>query len=125
MPVYKYAANRILTLLENNIIGQKLSEYHTGYRAFSREALLKLPILENSDDFVFDNQMLLQALYFNFRVGEITCPSRYEKDSSSISFLRSVVYGFGVLGTALSYMLSKRSLAHSKIFDPNGRKLTQ
>ena len=123
MPLYKYIANRILTLLENFIIGEKLSEYHTGYRAFSKEALLKLPILEDSDDFVFDNQMLLQAFYFGFRVGEITSPSVYTSDSSSINFSRSIVYGLGVLKTAMAYFLSKRSIAGSSIFNKNGRTL--
>ncbi|MBN2452953.1 MAG: glycosyltransferase family 2 protein [Candidatus Omnitrophica bacterium] len=124
MPLYKYIANRILTFIENNMISQKLSEYHTGYRAFSRAALLDLPILENSDDFVFDNQMLLQAFYFGYRVAEITCPAIYTKDSSSINFSRSVVYGFGVLGTALTYMLQKLGLIRSIIFSRSGRKLT-
>ena len=124
MPVYKYIANRILTLAENIIISQKLSEYHTGYRAFSREALLNLPILENSDDFVFDNQILLQAFFFGYRVGEITCPAIYAKDSSSINFSRSVVYGLGVLSTALKYMLKKCSLGKWPIFDKDGNKLT-
>jgi len=124
MPLYKYIANRCLTLVENNMIGEKLSEYHTGYRAFSKEVLLKLPILENSDDFVFDNQMLLQAFYFGFRVGEITCPSVYTEESSSISFSRSVVYGFGVLGTALHYILDKSGIKRYPIFNPEGRKIT-
>lgn len=110
MPVYKYIANRILTLVENNMIGQKLSEYHTGYRAFSKEVLLALPLEENSDDFVFDNQMLLQALFLGYDVGEITCPAVYARDSSSINFSRSVVYGFGVLGTAFKYMLAKHKI---------------
>lgn len=123
MPIYKYIANRMLTLLENNMISQKLSEYHTGYRAFSREVILNLPILENSDDFVFDNQMILQAFYFGYRVAEITCPSSYTKDSSSINFRRSVVYGLGVLGTAWKYMLQKRSLGRWPIFDKEGRRL--
>ncbi|MBP7055425.1 MAG: glycosyltransferase family 2 protein [Candidatus Omnitrophica bacterium] len=123
MPLYKYIANRCLTLVENNMIGEKLSEYHTGYRAFSKEVLLKLPILENSDDFVFDNQMLLQAFYFGFRVGEITCPSVYTEESSSISFSRSVVYGFGVLGTALYYMLDKAGIKRYPIFNPEGKKI--
>ncbi|MDP3804096.1 MAG: glycosyltransferase family 2 protein [Candidatus Omnitrophota bacterium] len=124
MPFYKYVANRILTLIENSLIKEKLSEYHTGYRAFSREALLNLPILENSDDFIFDNQMLLQAFYFGYRVGEITSPCAYTKDSSSISFSRSIAYGFCVLQTALKYALQKRSLGSWPIFDKNGRKLT-
>ena len=123
MPFYKYVANRILTLIENNMISQKLSEYHTGYRAFSRDVLVKLPILENSDDFVFDNEMLLQAFYFGYRIAEITCPSSYAKDSSSINFPRSVVYGTGVLATAWKYMLQKRSLGHWNIFNKDGRKL--
>ncbi len=122
MPIYKYIANRILTLVENNMISQKLSEYHTGYRAFSKKVLLNLPILENSDDFVFDNQMLLQALYFGYRVAEITCPSVYTKESSSINFSRSVVYGLGVLSTAWKYMLQKHSFLKLPIFDSNGRK---
>lgn len=123
MPVYKYIANRFLTLAENNMIGEKLSEYHSGYRAFSREILLNLPILENSDDFIFDNQMLLQVFYFGYRVGEITCPSVYTKESSSINFRRSVVYGLGVLSMAFKYMLQKRSLIRCPIFDKNGKKL--
>lgn len=124
MPLYKYIANRLLTLAENNIIGQKLSEYHSGYRAFSREVLLKLPLLENSDDFVFDNQMLLQAFYFGYRVGEITCPAVYTQESSSINFSRSVVYGCGVLGNACKYLLQKRSWGTYPLFDPQGRKLS-
>ena len=123
MPLYKYAANRALTLLENNLISQKLSEYHTGYRAFSRDVLLNLPLMENSDDFVFDNQMLLQVFYFGYRVAEITCPSVYTQESSSINFRRSVVYGFGVLSTAIKYALAKNSLAKYPIFDKNGRKV--
>jgi len=125
MPLYKYVANRMLTLLENNIISEKLSEYHTGFRAFSREVLLNLPIAENSDDFVFDNQMLLQAFYFGYRVGEITCPSQYTKESSSINFRRSVVYGLGVLGTAVQYAARKRGFGKSPIFDKSGRKLQE
>ncbi|MCM8760998.1 MAG: glycosyltransferase family 2 protein [Candidatus Omnitrophica bacterium] len=124
MPLYKYIANRLLTLIENNMISQKLSEYHTGYRAFSKEVLLKLPILENSNDFVFDNQMLLQAFYFGYRVAEITCPSSYTKESSSINFPRSVIYGLGVLSTAWKYMLQKHHLGKWRIFDETGRKLT-
>lgn len=123
MPLYKYIANRILTLAENIMTGQKLSEYHTGYRAFSRDLLTSLPLVENSDDFIFDNQMVLQALYFGYRVGEITCPAVYAGDSSSINFPRSVVYGFGVLATAAAYALSKRSMAKSRLFDASGRKL--
>ncbi|MCX5678057.1 MAG: glycosyltransferase family 2 protein [Candidatus Omnitrophica bacterium] len=124
MPVYKYIANRILTFLENNMIMEKLSEYHTGYRAFSREVLAGLPLLENSDDFVFDNQMLLQAFYFGYRVGEITCPASYTKESSSINFSRSVIYGFQVLGTAWKYMVGKCGLKTPRIFSKLGNKLS-
>jgi hypothetical protein len=123
MPLYKYVSNRALTLVENLLIGSKLSEFHTGYRAFSRRVLETLPLLEGSDDFVFDNQMLLQALYLGFRVGEISCPAKYEEDSSSIGFRRSVVYGFGVLGTALGFRLAKWGVVRPRIFDPAGRKL--
>lgn len=117
MPLYKYISNRFLTFLENIIIGQKLSEYHTGYRAFSKEILQTLPLNKNSDDFVFDNQMLLQALYHDFKIGEISCPTRYEADSSSISFSRSVKYGLGVIKTALAYRLSKSKLFKFDIFE--------
>jgi glycosyltransferase involved in cell wall biosynthesis len=121
MPIYKYISNRILTLIENIFLGQKISEYHTGYRAFSKETLVSLPILENSDDFLFDNQMLVQAVYFGFRIGEITAPSRYTKESSSIGFSRSVVYGLGVILTALEFVLQKLRLANFRIFDKNGK----
>jgi glycosyltransferase involved in cell wall biosynthesis len=123
MPIYKYVSNRILTLIENILINQKLSEYHTGYRAFSREVLENLPIEENSDDFVFDSQMIAQAIYFGFRVSEITSPTRYFEDASSINFKRSVIYGLGVLATSAKYRLSKLGLGRFKIFDPNGRRL--
>jgi glycosyltransferase involved in cell wall biosynthesis len=123
MPVYKYIANRFLTATENLMTGAKLSEYHTGYRAFSREVLTKLPLLENSDDFVFDAQMLAQCIYFGYRVGEVSCPTRYEPDSSSINFRRSVVYGFGVLGVSALFPATKLGLARPTIFDPNGRRL--
>jgi len=123
MPLYKYVSNRALTLVENLLIGSKLSEFHTGYRAFSRRVLETLPLLEGSDDFVFDNQMLLQALYLGFRVGEISCPAKYEEDSSSIGFRRSVVYGFGVLGTAMRFRLAKWGVVRARIFDPAGKKL--
>lgn len=125
MPFYKLVLNRLLTLVENIIINKKLSEYHTGYRAFSKKVLETLPLLENSDDFVFDNQMLLQTLFFDFKVGEISCPTRYEKDSSSINFKRSLTYGFGVLGTALRYRLTKSKIMSSKIFRKDGRKILE
>ena len=123
MPLYKYIANRFLTFIENLMLQQKLSEYHTGYRAFSKKVLESLPILENSDDFVFDNQMLLQILYFGFKVGEISCPTLYDKDSSSINFSRSVKYGVEVLLTGLKYIVAKSGLARISIFDKNGKKL--
>ena len=123
MPFYKYISNRVLTLAENLIIQQKLSEYHTGYRAFSRKVLETIPLLENSDDFVFDNQMLCQILYFDFVVGEVSCPALYFPDASSISFSRSMTYGMGVMQTAMKYAFAKRDMAHFKIFNPKGKKL--
>ncbi len=123
MPVYKYIANRILTLAENCIIREKLSEYHTGYRAYSRAVLLSLPLLENSDDFIFDNQILTQAIRFGFNIGEITAPARYTSDSSSISLMKSITYGFGVLGTALALLLDRLNLVKFRIFNPDGRKI--
>lgn len=123
MPFYKYASNRFLTMTENLIINQKLSEYHTGYRAFSRKVLETIPMLENSDDFIFDNQMLCQTLYFRFDVGEVSCPALYFDDASSISFSRSVTYGVGVMETALKYAMAKRGIGHFNIFNPNGKKL--
>lgn len=116
MPRYKYVANRALTLIENILLGQKLSEYHTGYRAWSRAVLERLPLLACSDDFVFDNQMLAQALYFGFRVGEISCPTKYFADASSIDFRRSVVYGLGVLRTAAQFRLQRAGLARTALF---------
>ena len=124
MPVYKIIANRLLTFIENILLNQKLSEYHTGYRAFSKDVLLNLPLLENSDDFIFDNQLLVQAIYFGYRIGEITAPSRYTKESSSISFKRSLVYGFGVIWVAIKFVLQKLKLSRFSIFDKNGKKIT-
>ena len=117
MPVWKYAANRGLTAVENLLLGAKLSEYHTGYRAFSRELLLTLELTENSDDFVFDNQMLCQAAYQGFRIGEISCPTKYFPDASSINFRRSVTYGLGVLETALEFRLHRLGWRTSPLFD--------
>lgn len=116
MPRYKYISNRFLTLFENILISQKLSEYHTGYRAWSRPVLEKLPLQNNSDDFVFDNQMLAQCAYFGFRIGEISCPTKYFADASSISFQRSVVYGLGVLKTSMQYRLQRMGLINSPLF---------
>ncbi len=107
MPLYKYVSNRFLTLVENLLLGHKLSEYHTGYRAFSREILESLPLDRNSNDFVFDNQMLAQIIWFGYRIGELTCPTKYFEDASSINFRRSVVYGLGVLKTAMQFKLRK------------------
>lgn len=123
MPVYKYVANRALTFAENLVTGAKLSEYHTGYRAFSRELLAALPLEENSDDFVFDAQMLAQCIYFGFRVGEVSCPTRYEPESSSINFPRSVVYGLGVLGVSAQFAAARLGLGRARIFDPAGRRI--
>ncbi len=116
MPLYKYIANRFLTLVQNILISQKLSEYHTGFRAFRREVLEKLPLEENSDDFVFDNEMISQAVFFNYRIGEISCPTRYFEEASSINFSRSVKYGFGVLATSVKFRLQKMKLKNSRIF---------
>ena len=116
MPLYKYIANRILTLVENLLLGHKLSEYHTGYRAFSREVLERLPLDENSDDFVFDNQMLAQIVWADFRIGEVSCPTKYFPEASSINFRRSVKYGFGVLGTAFQFRMARMGLLSPSIF---------
>lgn len=125
MPLYKYIANRFLTAFQNLFLGVKLSEYHTGYRAFSRELLETLPLLEDSDDFVFDNQMVAQAVMFGFRIGEISCPTKYFKEASSINFKRSVEYGLGVMGTTLSFVAHKWHLLHFARFDRAGKKLMQ
>lgn len=116
MPVYKYVFNRFLTLSQNIIMRQKLSEYHTGYRAFSKAVLEKINYHNNSDDFVFDNQMLAQIFYAGFEVAEVTCPTLYEEESSSINFSRSVTYGLGVLRTSLQYFFAKTGISKSKIF---------
>ncbi len=116
MPVWKYIANRFLTLTENILIGAKLSEYHTGYRAFSRELLLKLPLANNSDDFVFDNQMLAQIVWFGYTIAEVSCPTSYFAEASSINFKRSTEYGFGCLRTAFSFRLAKMKLTKSSLF---------
>jgi len=123
MPAYKYIANRLLTGFENLFLGVKLSEYHTGYRAFSRKVLTELPLLENSDDFVFDNQILAQCAYFGFKLGEVSCPTKYFAEASSINFRRSVKYGFGVLATTMQFALQKWGLANFKVFDKKGRRL--
>jgi glycosyltransferase involved in cell wall biosynthesis len=123
MPMYKYVANRALTAFQNLLCGAKLSEYHTGYRAFSREVLESLPLLENSDDFVFDNQMLAQILLAGFEVGEVSCPAAYFEEASSINFRRSLRYGLGVLQVSLQAFLQRKGIASMRIFDPAGRRL--
>jgi glycosyltransferase involved in cell wall biosynthesis len=125
MPLYKYGANRALTAFQNFFLNYKLSEYHTGYRAFSRAVLEGLPLEENADDFIFDNQMLAQIVYFGFRIGEVTCPTRYTPESSSINFPRSLRYGLGVLFTSLQFRLNKWGLSSSALFSPQGRKLPE
>ena len=121
MPPYKYVANRFLTAFQNLFLGVKLSEYHTGFRAFNRKVLQELPLLENSDDFVFDNEMLAQAVMFGFRIGEVSCPTKYFKEASSISFCRSAIYGFGVLKTTARFMVHKFGVAKVKLFEPSRR----
>jgi glycosyltransferase involved in cell wall biosynthesis len=123
MPLYKYVANRFLTAVENILLGIKLSEFHSGYRAFSRQALETLPLHENSDDFVFDNQVLAQAVAFGFNIGEVSCPTRYFPEASSINLRRSVTYGLGVLGTALRYRLHRWGILRCRLFEREGRRL--
>jgi len=125
MPFYKYVANRLLTAFQNLFLGVKLSEYHTGFRAFSRELLQTLPLLENSDDFVFDNQMIAQAAMFGFKIGEISCPTKYFEEASSINFKRSVEYGLGVLATTAGFVAHKLGIHRAPRFGATGRKITQ
>jgi glycosyltransferase involved in cell wall biosynthesis len=123
MPLYKYVSNRLLTALQNLFLGVKLSEYHTGFRAFSKGLLETLPLLENSDDFVFDNQMIAQAVMFGFRIGEISCPAKYFEEASSINFKRSVQYGLGVLATTMSFVAHKTGIRRVARFGSSGKKL--
>src|SRR5580704_187062 len=123
MPLWKYIANRFLTLFENACLGAKLSEYHTGYRAFSSTVLRDLPLLENSDDFLFDNQVLAQCVMFGFRMGEVSCPTKYFPEASSINFRRSVQYGLGVLETTLQFALQRAGVIHNPIFSEKGKTL--
>ena len=125
MPAYKYFANRALTLVQNFLLGSKLSEFHTGFRAFSRRVLEELPLYANSDDFVFDNEMLTQVIFFKFRIGEISCPTRYFPEASSINFKRSVIYGLGVLTTSVRFRLQKHNLARFPIFEAPNQKTIQ
>ena len=116
MPVWKYIANRFLTLVGNIVFGAKLSEYHTGYRAFSKEILEQLPLHGNSDDFVFDNQMLAQIIWFGCTIAEVSCPTKYFPEASSINLARSITYGFGCLYTALIFRLAKMKIIKSELF---------
>ena len=123
MPLYKYVSNRLLSAFQNIMMGCKLSEYHTGYRAYSRKVLDELPLEENSDDFVFDNQMLAQIAYFGFSLGELSCPTKYFEEASSISLGPSLRYGMGVLLTSLMYRLQKFRLGNFRIFNESGKRL--
>lgn len=123
MPKYKYLANRALTFFQNLLLGAKLSEYHTGFRAFSRQVLSQLPLEENSDNFVFDNEMLAQAIFFGFEMGEISCPTRYMEEASSINFRNSVRYGLGVLRVSLSFFGARKGWLRPPIFSRDGRRL--
>jgi glycosyltransferase involved in cell wall biosynthesis len=125
MPLYKYISNRLLTAFQNLFLGVKLSEYHTGFRAFSRELLEAIPLQENSDDFVFDNQMIAQAVMLGFRIGEISCPTKYFKEASSINFRRSVKYGLGVVATTAGFVLHRLGVVRLRRFGASGRKLSQ
>ena len=125
MPLYKYISNRFLTFAENILLGYKLSEYHTGFRAFSREVLNGLPLEENSDDFVFDNEVLAQAIHLGYRIGEISCPTRYFAEASSINFWRSAKYGLQVLWVSIKYRLQKMGLARFRLLNPEGGKLSE
>ena len=116
MPLYKYFFNRVMTLIQNILMNQKLSEYHSGYRAFTAEAIKSIPYYKNSNDFVFDNQLLAQLCYAGYEIAEITCPTKYEKESSSINFTRSVKYGAGCMITALQYFLSKKGIVKMDVF---------
>jgi glycosyltransferase involved in cell wall biosynthesis len=123
MPLYKYIANRFLTFVQNLLLNYKLSEYHTGYRAFARTVLENLPLEENSDDFLFDNEILAQGVCFNYRIGEVSCPTKYFAEASSIGFARSVKYGLGVLATSIKFRLHRMGLGEFRLFNPAGRKL--
>jgi len=116
MPLYKYIANRFLTLFQNILMGQKLSEYHSGYRCFSVEALRSIPFQENSDDFIFDNQMIAQLCHKGWRIGEVSCPTKYFPEASSINIKRSIIYGLGVIGVSCRYFLDKVSPFKSDLF---------
>lgn len=124
MPRYKYLSNRLWTFGQNVCLRQRLSEYHTGFRAFSREFLLRVPILENSDDFLFDNQVLVQAVYFGYAIGEVAVPARFTRDSSSITPWRGIGYGLGIMATILQHLVHRAGLVDAALFNPAGRRLT-
>jgi hypothetical protein len=124
MPRYKYVSNRFLTAVQNLLLGYKLSEYHSGFRAFSRQVLESLPLEENSDDFLFDNEMLAQAIYFNYQIGEMSCPTKYFAEASSISFKRSVKYGLGVLWTSLKFRMQRMGMGRFRVFDQERTRLS-
>lgn len=121
MPLYKYISNRFLTAVQNLLLGSKLSEFHTGYRAFRKEVLMNLPLEGNSDGFIFDNEMLAQIIYFGYRIGEVSCPTSYFEEASSINFRNSAIYGLGVLGTSIKFRLQKMGLARSRLFSKRAR----
>ena len=116
MPMYKYIANRVLTFTQNILINAKLSEYHTGYRAYSAEVLKSINYQDNSDDFVFDNQVISQIIYAGYEIGEVTCPTKYFEEASSINFSRSIKYGFGVLGTSIKHFLQRMGITKFKMY---------
>ncbi|MEI8129560.1 MAG: glycosyltransferase family 2 protein [bacterium] len=123
MPLYKFLANKFLTGVQNILIGEKLSEYHTGFRGFSKEILEKLPLADCDNDFIFDNEILALLFYYGYKIGEISCPTKYFKEASSINFVRSCQYGLGVLSVSLKYFLAKHGVFQSKIFKKNAKKL--
>jgi glycosyltransferase involved in cell wall biosynthesis len=125
MPLYKYISNRFLTFYQNILFDHKISEYHTGYRAFSRQVLSTLPLEENSDDFIFDAEILAQAIYLGYRIGEISCPARYFAEASSLNFSRSAKYGLQVLLVSLKFWLQKKGLARFRMLNPHGRRLAE
>ena len=125
MPFYKYISNRFLTFYQNVLFGLKISEYHTGFRAFTRDVLVRLPLEENSDDFIFDAQVLAQAIYLGYRIGEISCPARYFPEASSLTFSRSAKYGLQVLWVTLKFWLQKHRLGRFRMLNPQGRRLEE
>ncbi len=125
MPLYKYVANRALTAAQNILMGQKFSEYHSGFRAFTKESLKQLPLEENSDDFIFDNEMITQLCFFGFRCGEISCPTKYFAEASSINLSRSIKYGFGCLWNSVLYFTAKNGVFRPRFLESSGRKLGQ